>query len=742
MASTAVLGRGTTEANIGLQRVLPGSVSRTALVNRLRGARGASVVSIAAPAGYGKTTLLAQWASRERRAFASVSLRTCGSDLQTMLECIGAALDRVGSLDSSRGNGLARLAAALSESSAPLVLALDDVGVARSKECEQALAVLADHVPSGSCLALAGRYAPPPLVARARARGLLFELGPDELALTPSEARLLLEAEGIELGPEAELELLRKTEGWAAGVYLAALSFHDGDRSPDSLEGFGGDDRFVADYLRFECLSALRPKELRFLTRSSVLERLSSPFCDAVLGQRDSAQMLSALERKRIFLVPLDRRREWFRYHRIFRELLRAELERDEPELVPELNRRAAEWCETNDFLAEAIDHAQAARDRGRMARLVSVAATPSVCGSSANADRWFGRLDDPAILTEHPAIAVFGSLHHALLGRPLVARRWADAAENAKRRAPLPDRGASVEPWLHILRATRCQQGVAVMRADAEAALDELPYDSAWTAFALVTLGAAQLIGGNDEDADATFAEASTSAAALGDEQSHMVAVAERSLLAADRGDFDTARRLAHEARTVAEEFELQSHTTSTIAIAAAARVALNEGDSRRVRTVLDEAGALVPLLTYAIPWLSTQTLLELARTRLALGQLDLGRTLLGRAEEIIRRSVDLGILEGLAARLETRAPAPVGLPAEARTELTPAELRLLPYLATHLSFPEIGRELSLSRNTIKTQAVAIYRKLGVTSRSEAIARVAELGFVDDPRPAARHRR
>ena len=728
-------------------------VPRTALVNRLRAAGTATVVSIAAPAGYGKTTLMSQWAGRDQRPFARMSLAACADDPRALLGCVADALRRVVPLDpavveslqSTRkpisSDGLSRLGAAFSEGSEPYVLALDDVGHLRAKQCTEALAVLAEHVPTGSCLALASRHEPPPLVARARARGLLFELGTDDLSFNPREARLLLDAEGIELGQEEELELLRKTEGWAAGLYLAARAFHDGDGSPDFLDSFGGDDRFVADYLRLECLSALRPKELRFLTRSSVLKQFSAPLCDAVLERQDSARVLEALERSRLFLVPLDHRREWFRFNRLFRELLQAELARDEPQLVAELNRRAADWCEENGFLDEAIDHAEAALDRNRVARLVSTAALPSSCGSTANAERWFGRLNDPAILSQHPAAAVLGSLHHALRGRPLVARRWAETAEAAARTVTLPDGSASIEPWLDVLRAARCQNGVEQMRIDAEAALNALPYDSSWVGLALVALGAAQLLGGDGTAADLTFAHASTAAAGVGDAQAQMVALAERSLVAADREDFEAAQRLADDARSVGQEFELQAHATSAIHLAASARAALRRGDRGRAESELAQADLLVPLLTYAIPWFSAQTLLELARVRLALGQLDRGRALLGQADEIIRRSSHLGTPAELATCLEARSAALAESQDCTTSSLTAGELRLLPYLATHLSLSEIGGELSLSRNTIKTHAVAIYRKLGVSSRSAAVARAAEFNLVEDTRPVAHGR-
>jgi LuxR family transcriptional regulator, maltose regulon positive regulatory protein len=723
-----------------------GAVARTALVNRLRAAGKASTVSIVAPAGYGKTTLLGQWAGRDRRSFAWVSLDERDGDPRTLVAYVAEALDRVEPVDRSVFEALGssrrsvwtfavpRLAAELAAREQPVVLVLDDVDNLCSRECAEVLAVLAQHVPAGSRLALAGRVDLPPLLARLRAHGSLLELGSTDLALSPREARLLLQAAGIELSAEEALELTHKTEGWAVGLYLAALSIQDRGGSPGSPASFGGDDRFVADYLQVEHLSRLTPRELRFLTRSSVLREMSAPLCDAVLGRSDSALRLKAIERANLFVVPLDHRREWFRYNHLFRELLLAELTRNEPQLVRELNRRAAEWCESNGLLEDAIDYADAAGDSARMARLVTTAALP---GGVASAERWFSRLDDPALLARNPAVAVLGSWHHSLRGRPLEAQRWKDAAEHATSKRPLPDGCASLEPWLRILRAARCENGPAQMRADAEASLDGLPPGSAWRARALVELGAAALLAGEEREADAIFADAAELAGAAADSETYMVALAERSLVAAARDDSLSAVELAQGARSAAEELELGGHAMRTIELAASARAALPTGDGNRVRDDLERAKTLTPLLTHALPWFSVQVDLELARTYLALGDLEGGRVLLDAADEIFRRVPDLGVLNGLATSFRARVEVLAERNERADSGLTAAELRLFPYLTTHLSFREIGERLFVSRNTVKTQAISVYRKLGVSSRSEAIAEAAELGLVEGaPQP------
>ena len=722
----------------------PHVVARTALVNRLRAAGSAPTASIVAPTGYGKTTLMCQWAARDRRPFAWVSLDAHDDDPRTLLEYIAVALDRIEPLDpsifralhSSRSPvwtvALPRLIGALGKLSCPVVLALDDVDHLRSKECAEVLAVLAQSMGPSSRLALAGRSAPAG-IARLRVHGDVLELGPADLALSPREARLLLEAADVDISPDEVIELTHKTEGWAAGLFLASLSFKDRSGNGSSPGSFGGDDRFVADYLQQEHLSRLTPKERRFVTRSAVLRRMSGPLCDAVLDRHDSARTLQALERANLFLVPLDHRREWFRYNRLFRELLLAELERDEPDLVPELNRRAADWWEASGELDGAIDYAEAAGDSTRMARLVTAVSTP---GRSAarigRLEKWFDQLDEPQLLADNPALGVLGSWHHALSGRPLDARRWADAAEHATLAGPMPDGCTSTEPWLCVLRAARCENGVDDMRADAEAALATLPYTSPWRAPALLELGIAALLAGNDAEADSIFGDASEAAFAGADACTGMAALAERSLIAAACNEHEHAVKLAHAARAVAEELALDGHAMRALELAASARAALRSGDATRVRDDLTRAQALAPVLTYAVPWLAVQVELELARTHLALGDLESAMALLDAADEILHRVPDLGVLVDIARDLKARAAALAASSHRDDSGLTAAELRLLPHLTTHLSFREIGELLFVSRNTVKTQAISVYRKLGVSSRSEAIAQASELGLVD----------
>src|SRR5215468_8311214 len=260
----------------------PGTVHRSSLIERLTRGGLCPIVSVVAPAGYGKTTLLSQWAERNGQAFAWVSVDEPDNDPKVMLTYVAEALDAVEPIDgrvfdalaspgsSVPGSVVPRLGSAFSSMSAPVVLVLDDVHVLRNSEGQTALSVLADHVPRGSQLALAGRAEPPLRVARLRAEGRILEIGPDDLALTGSEASLLLRNADVTLGEDDVAELHRRTEGWAAGLYLAALYLREGGALSAAAISFGGADRLVSQYLESEFLARISQRDRAFLTQTAV----------------------------------------------------------------------------------------------------------------------------------------------------------------------------------------------------------------------------------------------------------------------------------------------------------------------------------------------------------------------------------------------------------------------------------------------------------------------------------------
>jgi LuxR family maltose regulon positive regulatory protein len=315
--------------------------------------------------------------------------------------------------------------------SAPVVLVLDDVHVLSNREGRDALSVLAEHVPAGSLLVLSGRDAPPLPVARLRAEGRIVEIGQVDLALTREAAAALLKDAGLSLGETEVREVHRRTEGWPAGVYLAALCLRQGGTMPGHTVSFGGDDRLVAEYIESEFLSRISEHDRLFLTRTAVLDRLTGPLCEAVLDMPGSAATLDDLARSNLLLVPLDRRRRWYRYHRLFRDMLLSELERRDPSLIPVLQRRASTWYAENGLADQAVEYAIAAGDVSQTARLVDQLGLAAFRqGRTGTLDRWLSWLADRGAIEQRPTLMVQACICSAMGGRPAEADRWADAID------------------------------------------------------------------------------------------------------------------------------------------------------------------------------------------------------------------------------------------------------------------------------------------------------------------------
>jgi LuxR family transcriptional regulator, maltose regulon positive regulatory protein len=725
--------------------VRPGTVSRPILIERLRDGDGYPIVSVVAPPGYGKTTLLAQWAERNGQSFAWVSVDEADNDPKVLLSYVAEALDAVEPIGervfdalaspgtSVPGSVVPRLGSAFSSMTSPVALVLDDVHLLRNLQCRSALSVLADHVPLGSRLVLAGRTAPPLRIARLRAEGRLLEIGPDDLSLTAEEASSLLQNVRLALGPDQVAELHRRTEGWPVALYLAALCLRQGSSFERAAASFGGDDRLVSDYVESEFFARISPRQRAFLTRTAVLERMSGPLCDATLGLRGSAATLADLARSNLLLVPLDRTGEWYRYHRLFRDMLLAELRRREPDLIPVLHRRAAQWCENNGMPSAALEHRMQAGDTDAVADLAGVLGFPAYQhGLVATVERWFGWLDDRGAMETRPSVAVLAAMLAAMTGKPAEAERWARIAERGATAASAPDGSLTTEPWLALLRALLCRDGPDQMRADAELAAKTMAGGSFFQAAATLYLATAHLMAGDRDQADLLFEDQVAQARVVGGMIGACVAFAERALLAMGRGAWEQAGRYLIQARSVAHKAHLEEYPPVAIMYAAAARMALHQGDRQEAVAELTHAQRLRPGLTYAIPYFAVQVRIELARCHLALQDTAAARTLLHEVDEILRRRPSLGVFVQQAQDLRAELARTNGHAAPGASALTAAELRLLPMLGTHLSLPEIAGQMFLSRNTIRSQAYSIYRKLGVSSRSQAVAQAEKLGLLE----------
>ncbi|HYB88832.1 MAG TPA: LuxR C-terminal-related transcriptional regulator [Streptosporangiaceae bacterium] len=723
----------------------PGAIGRSLLIERLARGDQRPIVSVVAPPGYGKTTLLSQWAEANGQAFAWVSVDEADNDPKVLLSYVAEALDGVEPIDervfdalaspssSVPGSVVPRLSSAFSSMTSPVALVLDDVHVLHNSECRAAVAMLADHVPGGSRLALSGRAEPPLRIARLRAEGRILEIGPGDLSLTSGEAASLLRNAGVAVGDDEAADLQRRTEGWPAGLYLAALYIKEGGSAGRAAVSFGGDDRFVSEYMESEFLARISQRQRSFLTRTAVLGRMCGPLCDAVLGRSGSAAVLADLGRSNLLLVPLDRRGEWYRYHHLFRDMLLAELHRLEPGLITVLQGRAASWCLDNGLPEEALEYAMAAGDVGTVAGLAAVLAVPVYRGGRiTTVQRWFGWLEDHGGIKSHPIAGVLAALLSALTGHPADAERWADVVDHWQYGVPVRPADPVTEAWAALLRAVLCRHGVEQMRADADEAVRRFADQGIVDPGPALLQGIALVLSGDLDGGDACLEDAVSVAAATGAADVLVTALCERSLIAMTRGHWDRAGVLADQAGTPLRQAGIEESYVTPLACAAQARIALHRGDVPAARQQLVMAQRLRPVLTYAVPHLAVQARIELARAHVVLADVTGARTLMREVDELLRRRPGLGTLAGQAHALRTQLSKERGSAAPGASALTDAELRLLPLLATHLTFPEIGQELFLSRNTIKSQATAIYRKLGAASRSQAVTQARGLGLLE----------
>ena len=409
----------------------PGIVDRPELLRRMAEGDDRQVVSMMAPPGYGKSTLLSQWANRGGPPFAWVTVEEADNDPKVLLAYIAAALDEIEPIDgrvfdalassasSVPGSVVPRLGSAFASMSTPLVLVLDDVHVLHNRECRSALSVLADHVPAGSRLVLAGRADPPLRIAQLRAEGRILEVGPDDLSLTGAEASSLLQHAGVALGEEKAAELHRRTEGWPARPVPGRAGHKAGGERGETALAFTGDDLFMGDYLRSRA--------------AGPAPRGGADVPDPQLGHRPHVRpavrrdaRAARFGRDAGRAGPLEpaagaagRAGTVDRYHHLFRDLLLAELHRLEPGLIPVLRQRAARWHEANGQPGEALAYWMQAGEVESVARLVAVLSFPAYQrGRTETVERWFSWLGGSrGPWKDYPAVAVLAGLVFALAG-------------------------------------------------------------------------------------------------------------------------------------------------------------------------------------------------------------------------------------------------------------------------------------------------------------------------------------
>jgi LuxR family transcriptional regulator, maltose regulon positive regulatory protein len=731
------LGQLLLDAKFSAPQPRPGAVSRAELIETARSS-DRRVVGVVAPAGYGKSTFLAEWARAEDRHVAWAALDRFDDDPALLLASLAAAYRRagLGGADliadmgglgvSVLGRAAPRLASEFHASPVPFVLMLDDLHELQAPACHDVLSVLISAIPRGSQLAAASRSEQPHL-PRLRASGEALEFGAAELALDAAGAQQIFSQAQVSLTPEQAAAVTERTEGWPAGLYLAAVVAREGNGQAQTVTG---DDRYVADYLYREALIQQPEDMQRFLRRTAVLDQLCGPLCDAVLRSSGAAGHLRRLEASSLFLTPLDRRRQWYRYHELFREFLLGELRRAEPDIIVTLHQRAAAWYESNGFPALALEHLLNAAERDRSVQLVTELALPTyMAGQLPTVQRWFSAIGD-ANIGRYPPLAVLAGWLGVLTGDTTGAQRWAALVDAASFGLAPADGSASFESARAMLRAVMCATGPEPMMADATFAVAQEPTWSPWRDTALWLLAEAHLLAGGLGEARAALAESSATAATLGNTDSIVICESELALLAMDRGEWQEAAGRLELALVTIDEKRMHDYVMSVLAFAGSARLSLHRGDLNEAHRQLARAMRARPSATYALPFLAVRLRLQLAKVYRAMADPATARQLLREIDDILIHRPALGILIDEIGELR-RVFASSATGETAASPLTPAELRLLPYLQTHLTSGRIAERLFVSRNTIRSEVSSIYRKLGVSSRDDAVRQATALGLL-----------
>lgn len=707
------------------------------------------VTLVDAPPGWGKTTLVTEWISTATSSdcrFAWVAIDRDDNDPARFWTYVVEALRHVEpelgetALTSLGAPGtnvvetvLPDLINELGQLSATIMLVLDDYHLIGNREIHEALEFLVEHLPPTLRLAIVTRSDPPLPLATLRARGELAEVRGQELRFSENETTELLNDQlRMNLGAGEVAQLWERTEGWAAALHLAALSLRGRDDPAEFIAAFAGDDRHLVDYLGAEVLASLTDDVRTFLLRTSILDRLSGPLCDAITDARGSSAMLAEIERSNLFLLPLDTKRKWYRYHHLFADLLRHELEQAEPELVPTLHRRATSWLSTTGDASEAIHHATLAGDFADCAELIALHwAAFLQRGRLETVAGWLDALP-AAVVADDPRLCLTRAWIAVNLGQIDQVNRWIDAAEHASRLGPSGGEATSLEAAAGMLRCIHeYLEGDMGGAIDAARSARELEPDesSPWRSVGCPVLGVALFWRGEADESAATLEQAVRRARPAGN---HLAVIHAHSCLAAssaEHDDLEGAEQLAGTAIELGRERGLDEHWANAMAHVALGRVLERRGDHEAAEA---EIGRAVELSSRGIAKAEIgYALLAHAQISQALGKRETARMQLQIARRAIDSCPDPGVLNEILARTERRLRTGASLRDPTREELTDREQAVLRLLPSALSLREIGSTLYVSLNTVKTHAKSIYRKLGVSGRDEAVKRARELGLL-----------
>lgn len=691
------------------------------------------VTLIAAPAGYGKTTLIAQWLDDARPIAAWVSLDAGDNDPNQFWAHIATALGRAGCPLPARqrrlgvrwsrapGSILSTVIDALSAMSSDLVLVLDDFHFIHDATCHDQLELLIEHLPQQAHLVVITRADPGLRLGRLRASGQLLELRAHHLRFTTDEATTLLAKEGTVLDDDSTALLMQRTEGWPAGLYLATLSLTGRPDPASFVRSFSGSNRFIGDYLTEEVLNRHTDDVREFITTISILDRFSASLCDHLAGTSGSAALLNQLEHTNLFLVPLDDNRGWYRFHHLFAAVARSELEIAHPERIRALHTRAAAWFSEHAYVDEAIKHSIAAERPDLAAAMMQEHWLHYVdAGRIATVLGWVESVGQPPQDAE-PAVSVTAAWMAALTGdQEALASRFTDL-NPFRDVGPLPDGTSSVESAISMIEGLFGYGGPVEMLQGAQRAVAlETDPRSPFYAVAHVSLGHAAYVVGELDDAAAALENVrrSTHAPAI----IQTLGLATESLVECEKNKLELSRERAEQAMWIVDVHGLRAIPQASLAYTALGAAQAADEDLNDALATLARGLVLRRESTAHGPWGMIHHLLVHARVAAQAGRHGLARELLAELETRLDTFVD-GMTAMNARVTAVRRLVRTRPPTQLRGEpLTERETDILRLLQGTLSLHEIAGELFLSFNTVKTHTRAVYRKLGVHTREDAV--------------------
>ncbi|MGO4452520.1 LuxR C-terminal-related transcriptional regulator [Arthrobacter sp. RAF14] len=709
-------------------------VHRTGLIDQVRSG-DSRVVTVSAPAGYGKTSLLAEWCQSEDRAVGWLSFREEDNDPAALLRllahaCMGfapgaAVFDgQVPTVDGAvLGRAAPALALALSRAERSFVLFLDDVHLLSAVDCLDVLDVVLAGVPRGSQIVLAARHGAARFARTGLAAGAA-RISADDLRIDLTGAATIAEEVGVAVQPAALRDWVDRCDGWAAGIHMCALLAKDGSSASVS------DHELFADYLYQECLKDLTEDTRQFLVRSSVLKWHIPDLCDAVLDRTDSARVLRSLETRQLF-VTAERTGRAYRLHPLFQEFLHHELLREASGSVPALHLRAAQWFQEVGRLPEAIEHAIAAENFDLAMALVTAAALEAYeAGHDVALSRWLRQIGDRPLLSNASALVII-AWFAVLAGTDDDADKWSTLLRQ------VPDGvgadGMNFTSAKSMIEAIMMKGGLKRALVQAEYAAQTEPLGSPWRDPALQIFGSTLLHSGLEDQARPVLQEARFTADARRNPATIVICETEFALLAIENNEWARARKHVDEALEIIREHGIDGYVMCAYARAAAACVRLQAGDRKAGEQLLAAAMADRLRCGRAVPLLAIPSRLLLARGHLQVGDHEAAALLLGEAESMLPPEGGRAALDERveAVRRAVRGASDRAGKASPMVSLTAAEQRVLPYLQTHLTRAEIALRLFVSPNTVGTQISAIFRKFGVTNRADAVQKAFALGLL-----------